>query len=410
MSIIFRYVFRQAAGALLLILLSLGGIVWIALALKQLNVVTSQGQDGWLLLKMTTLALPNLLAIIAPFAMLIAVMHTLNRLNGDSELIVLTASGATVWTAARPLIALALLVTMAVGFVNHIGMPWSLRLLREYIIQVRTDLLTQVIQPGRFSTAEKGLTFHIRERTPNGDLRGLIINDTRDKKLSQAYLAELGQIVKQDSGAFLVMTDGHILRRAEDSDAAQIIEFQKYAINLAALDDDQPSHVDYKPRERYLDELLNPAPDDKSYHAQPGLFRAELHERFANPLYPIAFVLIALAAVGQAKSTRQNRTEGVILGFVAAAGLRMGGLAVNNLVALNAAFIPLLYALPILACVGALALIVSNARPRTGPSRLENLRDLVTSAVGALVPGLLSRLWPVRSQTAGPGPATSRSR
>jgi len=62
-----RYVFRQAAGAFLLILLSLSGIVWIALALRQLNVVTSQGQETMTLIKMTTLALPNLMAIIAPF-------------------------------------------------------------------------------------------------------------------------------------------------------------------------------------------------------------------------------------------------------------------------------------------------------------------------------------------------------
>jgi len=404
MSIIFRYVFRQAASALLLILSSLGGIVWIALALRQLNVVTSQGQDGWLLLKMTTLALPNLLAIIAPFAMLIAIIHTLNRLNGDSELIVLTASGANGWTVAKPLIALALLVTIAVGFVNHIGMPWSLRLLREYIVQVRTDLLTQVIQPGRFSTAEKGLTFHIRERTHNGDLRGLIIQDTRDPKQSQAYLAELGQIVKQESGAFLVMSDGHILRRAEKDDAAQIIEFQKYAINLAALDDQESTQIDYKPRERYLDELINPAPDDKTYHAQVGLFRAELHERFANPLYPIAFVLIALAAVGQAQSTRQNRAEGVILGFVAAAGARLGGLAVNNLVALNAMFIPLLYAIPILACLLSLIVIVRNARPRAGPSRIADLRD----RLGALFAGLRERLGLARPRSATAQPSRSR--
>lgn len=404
MSIIFRYVFRQAASALLLILASLGGIVWIALALKQLNVVTSQGQDGWLLLKMTTLALPNLLAIIAPFAMLIAVIHTLNRLNGDSELIVLTASGANIWTVARPLIALALLVTLAVGFVNHIGMPWSLRLLREYIVQVRTDLLTQVIQPGRFSTAEKGLTFHIRERTPNGDLRGLIIHDTRDSKLSQAYLAELGQIVKQDSGVFLVMSDGHILRRAEDDDAAQIIEFQKYAINLAALDDGEATEIEYKPRERYLGELMNPAPDDKTYNAQPGLFRAELHERFANPLYPIAFVLIAIAAVGQAQSTRQNRVEGVVMGFVAAAGVRLAGLAVNNLVALDAMFIPLLYAIPIATCGFSLVVIARNARPRVGASRLDDLRD----RLGMTWQALGKRVRSLRSHTSSP--LTSRSR
>lgn len=408
MSIIFRYVFRQAASALLLILTSLGGIVWIALALKQLNVVTSQGQDGWLLLKMTTLALPNLLAIIAPFAMLIAVIHTLNRLNGDSELIVLTASGANGWTAGRPLIALALLVTVAVGFVNHIGMPWSLRLLREYIVQVRTDLLTQVIQPGRFSTAEKGLTFHIRERTANGDLRGLIIHDTRDRKLSQAYLAELGQIVKQDTGAFLVMTDGHILRRADGDDAAQIIEFQKYAINLAALDEGEATEFDYKPRERYLDELINPAPDDKAYHAQPGLFRAELHERFANPLYPLAFVLIALAAVGQAQSTRQNRMQGVVLGFVAAAGARLGGLAVNNLVALDPVYIPLLYAIPVVAGIASLLVISRNARPRAGPSRIEVLSDRIGAAFQPAINGLRARLPLPRQQPANSSLLRSR--
>ena len=45
MGIFSQYVFRQAGAAFLLILLSLCSIVWIALALRQLNVVTSQGQD-----------------------------------------------------------------------------------------------------------------------------------------------------------------------------------------------------------------------------------------------------------------------------------------------------------------------------------------------------------------------------
>src|SRR5262245_54059030 len=112
MTIFGRYVFRQVAGALLLILLSLSGIVWIALALRQLNLVTAQGQDTLMLLKMTTLGLPSLMVLIAPIALLIAAIHTLNRLNSDSELIVLTASGATIWRVARPLFALALILAL----------------------------------------------------------------------------------------------------------------------------------------------------------------------------------------------------------------------------------------------------------------------------------------------------------
>ena len=381
MTIIFRYVFRQTATALLLILASLGGIVWIALALKQLNVVTSQGQDAWMLIKMTTLALPNLLAIIAPFALLISALHILNRLNGDSELIVMTAAGGTVWNIARPLIALALLVTLAVGFVNHVGMPWSLRLLREYIVQMRTDLLTQVMQPGRFSTPEKGLTFHIRERSFNGDLLGLVVNDNRKRQDKQTYLAEHGKILKQAPTAYLVMTNGHILRHSKKDEPSQIIAFDKYIIDLDRLDRSDGRSFDLKPRERYFSELINPAPNDRLYKHKPGMFRAELHERFSNPLYPITFILIALAAAGQAQSTRQARTERMVIGFIVAVGCRMTGLAANNLVVMNPVFIPLLYAIPAVASAAAMLQIVINAKPR----RTRLLSDRLSDAFGPII-------------------------
>ena len=179
MRLISKYVFWQAASAVLLILSSLGGIVWIALALKELNVVTSEGNDAIMLIKITSLALPNLLAVIAPFALLIATMHTLNRLGGDSELIVLSASGSPVWELARPLLVLAVMVALGVGLVNHVVQPWSLQKLKHYIVQMRADLLSKVIQPGRFSSPEEDLTFHIRSRDLNGDLRGLLVSDRR---------------------------------------------------------------------------------------------------------------------------------------------------------------------------------------------------------------------------------------
>jgi lipopolysaccharide export system permease protein len=391
MTIFERYVFRQAGSALLIILLSLTSIVWVALALRQLNVVTSQGQDVWMLIKMTTLALPNLMAIIAPFSLLIACIHTLNRLNGDSELIVLTASGATVWRAARPLIALAVLVALGVGFVNHVAMPWSLKLLREYIVQVRANILTQVIQPGAFSSPEEGLTFHIRERAPNEELLGLIVHDTRNKELNQSYLAERGVIVQRPPSNFLVMTKGHIVRRNDKDEPAQIIAFEKYAVDLdqfeKKIDEDND---DLKPRERYLSELMYPEATSGSYRKAPGKFRAELHERFANPLYPLAFALIAVAAVGQAHSTRQNRVQQVALAFVLAAALRLGGLALNNIVVTNEAATPLLYALPLSAMLGAF-ILMERARRRLSASRFPGLIfDPIArlfGMLGALIPG-----------------------
>ena len=103
MRILSRYVFRQAAGALLLILVSLTGVVWIAVALRQLELMTTQGQDALRFLAMTTLAIPSMMALIAPIALLIASLHVLNRLSGDSELIVMTAGGMPAWSLLKPL-------------------------------------------------------------------------------------------------------------------------------------------------------------------------------------------------------------------------------------------------------------------------------------------------------------------
>lgn len=398
MTIFSRYVFRQTSGALLLVLLSLTGIVWISLALRELNVVTSQGQGALTLIKMTTLGLPSFVAVITPFALLITAIHTLNRLNSDSEIIVLTASGATAWTITKPLVALGLIVVAFISFVNHYAMPWSLRLLRDIVVEVRTDLLTQVIQPGRFSSPETGLTFHIRERAADGTLRGLVMHDLRDEKQAQSYLADKGVLVKDDSGAYLFMMDGHILRRSGGITVpTQIIAFDKYAVDLDRLEERTAGPPDLKARERYFSELVSPDPKEKSYKTELGRYRSELHERFSGALYPLAFVLMAIAVVGQAQSTRQNRNMRMGLCFLAGVGIRLTGLAVNNVVTLHASAVPLLYLIPLSAIGISMFLIVRGARARKPNPRIERLMD----AAGALAAGIKQRFSRAAPAAAG---------
>src|SRR5665648_247713 len=102
MDIIGRYIFRQTASSLAMILITLTLIVWMTTALRQVSLVTDQGQSLMIFLKITLLAMPNLIAIVAPVALLISALHSLNRLSGDSELIVLSASGSTVWRVMKP--------------------------------------------------------------------------------------------------------------------------------------------------------------------------------------------------------------------------------------------------------------------------------------------------------------------
>ncbi len=369
MRILSTYVFRQVAGAVVLILISLTGVIWITVALRQLELMTSQGQNALVFLKLTGLALPTLLAIIAPVALLLATLQTLNRLSGDSELIVMTAGGARTWRLLRPLMLAALIVTAAVAFVNHVASPWSQRKIREIAMEVRTDLISQVIQPGRFTSPEANLTIHIADRAPNGELVGLIMHDARDPKQLNSYLAERGVIIKQGKAAYLLMEKGHIVQRGEADAAARIIAFDKYAFDINPFEQKADAGGSLRPRERYTHELLNPDPNDSYYLAAPGRFRSELHDRTANALYPIAFILLALAFAGQAHTTRQSSMQGVIWGFGLAIAVRAGGIWASNFASVRPAGVILLYAFPLATIALAAIAVEINMRPRR-PARL----------------------------------------
>jgi lipopolysaccharide export system permease protein len=366
MTLFGRYVLRQVTNAFLIILLTLTSVVWLATALKQLDLITSQGQGVWLFLHMTMLSLPSLTALIAPNAALMACLYTLDRLNGDSELIVMTAAGAPIWRIGASFVLLASLVSIGILIANLWLMPASMRNLRSLVTQVRTDLISQVLQPGRFSSPEAGLSFHIRDRSMTGDLLGLLVHDERDPTQIMTYLADHGRIVSNDEGSYLVMFDGNVHRfnKEEENKGVQIIVFDQYMLDLSEFGGKGEKNKDLNPRERYLSELISPDPNDSiAKRGSGGQLRSELHDRLATPLYPIAFALIAVALLGHARTTRENRWGQIFLAFGIAVGLRVAGLAAGNLTTLSSSAVVLVYAIPI----GAILVAAWAAHVRMSP-------------------------------------------
>jgi lipopolysaccharide export system permease protein len=365
MTLFSRYMFRQVANAFIVILLTLTIVVWLATALKELNLITSRGQGILLFLQMTLLSLPSLIALIAPNAVLMASLYTLDRMNGDSELIVMTSAGAPIWRIGAPLLALASLVSIGILLANVFLTPASMRALRDFVTQVRADLISQVLQPGRFSSPENGLTFHIRDRSLNGDLLGLLVHDERDDRQVMSYLAERGRIITNDEGSYLVMLDGYVHRyNAEDKDKnVQIVAFDQNMLDLSEFAPKDTTGKDVRPREMYFSDLVSPDMNDKAIQRGYGQIRAELHDRLATPLYPLVFAFIAIALLGHARTTRESRWGQILTAFGIALGLRVAGLTVANLVAINSWAVVLVYGIPL----GAIVVAAWAAHVRMSP-------------------------------------------
>jgi lipopolysaccharide export system permease protein len=319
MGSIGRYVFRTTMGAFLITCVSLTLVMWFTQAMREFDLITSERQTVLVFVGITGLLIPLLVMMIAPIALVLAVSHTLNKLSTDSEIIVMNAAGVSPWRLLAPFIAAAFVVSLLVAALAAYISPLSLRELRDWATQVRADILTNIVQPGRFTTIGGNLTFHIADRRPNGLLIGIFLDDRRDPKEHSTYLAEQGEIVKNDNGSFLVLESGSIQRLESGQHDPRIVTFDRYAFDLSKFTSG-PQNVNYNTHEKYLSELLWPGPNDATSVAQVGQYRSELSDRLASPLYPLAFVIVAFALLGPPQTTRQSRTL-ALLGVIGAVTL-----------------------------------------------------------------------------------------
>jgi lipopolysaccharide export system permease protein len=339
-----RYIFRTTLGAFLVICASVTALMWITQALRDIDLMTNQGQSIFVFIGITGLIIPLLVQIIAPIALMIAVAHVLNKLGNDSELIVMNAAGLPPWVIFRPFLAVGIVVSLLVAAISTYVAPLGLRELRDWANQVREDFVANIVQPGRFTRLEDRVTLHIRERRPNGQLLGLLIDDQRDPKERATILAEQGDIVKNERGLFLVLAAGSVQRHETGQRDPALVLFDRYAFDLSSLSGG-PRSVKYSTRERYLWELFNPTKTDKQFVDEPDQIRAELHDRLTSPLYPLAFVVLTFAYLGPPRTTRQGRTMSLMGAIGAVAALR--GLGFVGMIA--GVHAPIALALPYLA-------------------------------------------------------------
>jgi lipopolysaccharide export system permease protein len=352
--VIDRYIFKQLLLSFLIVLGTLSMIVWMATALRQLEVITAQGQALAIFLTITALALPMLIMHIAPFALFIACLFTLNKLSSDSELVVMSSAGYSERQLLRPFLMLAILVSLFAWLLSLAIVPASLRELRYYTTNVKADLIGTIIQPGKFTSIDKGLTFHVRDRATNGALLGVFVNDRRDAEMEMTYMSSKGLIIRTSDGTFLILENGQIIRRGKDKDFGSIIAFDRYAFNLSAFMG-EVAFTEFTPSERTTAELLNPEKIPNATLNFLNRARAELHDRFATPLYAIAFVLIAFAALGRARTTRRNRARPAYIAILCVVILRVLGFSMSGLTQHMAFAVPLIYLVPLIGITGAFA-------------------------------------------------------
>lgn len=361
-------------------------IVWTTQVLARINLVTDSGQSALTFFELATLILPSIIPIVVPFALIIAVAQTLSVMNSDSELVVVSAAGGSRHIIARPVVILALLASVFSFAVDNGIDPYARERGRQLVATAHADLLSLVIQEGTFRKVDDGLFVQVAERLPDGRLGGIFVADSRQEGMDLVYYAKNGAIVQDAEKSMLVMTDGVVHRKSPDGNLS-VIRFSSYAFDLSAFSAAAGAITMY-PKDRTLAYLYNPDPNDKLFQNKPQTYRAELHRRLTEWIYPLVFALIALAVAGDARSHREGRINPLITAIAIALFVRWLGFFVSNQAQTSPLFSPLVYFVPFVASMVAIAFIRSNKTMELPVAWADALSEIAGQTAGRV-----SALW-----------------
>ncbi|WP_460021406.1 LPS export ABC transporter permease LptF [Magnetospira thiophila] len=363
MNGISRYIFRQLATGAILVTLGLTTIIWLTQSLRFIEMIVNRGLDMGGFLRLTMLLMPDILTIILPLALFAAVLFVYAKMIGDRELVVMRATGLSQGMLIFPAVVLTLIAMAASYALNLYFLPKSYQMFRDLQWQVRYSYSHVVLQEGAFNSLTPDITVYIRERTPDGQLKGILAHMTKDPDHPTTLMAERGALVMTKTGPRVIMFKGNRQVVDREKHKMSVLFFDRYALDIVGPQADAAERY-REPREHMLPELLGANAESVPDARDRGRFIVEGHKRLASPLWIFGFVMVGIGALISGSITRRSQTQRIVIAVLLVVGLQATYLGVENLAAKRLELVPLIYLVALLPIILGFAAI--HLRPRAG--------------------------------------------
>jgi len=281
-------------GFFALILVS---IYWINRAVLLFDRMIADGQSTGVVVELTVLTLPRVIASMVPMAAFAAAVAVTNRMSSESELVVMQASGFSPFRIARPVLVFGLIVALMAGLLEHFLVPASTERMRQREAEISSNITARLLSEGTFLHPADGVTFFIREITPDGALQDVFLSDRRGPEITMTYTAAQAYLTRSGANTKLVMIEGVSQGYVREGGTMFTTHFTDFAYDISALINRSTSRgnrLEYLTTPRLMQD---PASAMQRTGASPGAYAIELHDRFNQSLICVVAALIGFATL-----------------------------------------------------------------------------------------------------------------
>jgi lipopolysaccharide export system permease protein len=343
--------------------LVLVSIFWINKAVRMFDKLIGDGQPAWVFFEFTALTLPTVIGGMLPIAAFAAAVYVVFRLSSDSELTVVQATGFSPWRLVRAVAVFGLIVVLLMSVLAHLLIPNSLSQLRLREDEVSRNVTAQLLTAGEFLHPAPGISFYIREITPDGELRDVFLSDRRNEKTGVTYTSSRAYLVQDPAGTRLVMVGGLAQTFRPVDNRLFVTHFEDFSHDISSLISREAIDLNKVTFASTLDMLRDPEAVADRTGKSLGIVAAEVHSRFTEALLCLVAALVGFATLLVGAFSRFGVWRQVLLAFGLLVGIKVIESATLGPVLANAALWPLLYLPSAVGLALAGALLWLAARP-----------------------------------------------
>ncbi|GIT87243.1 MULTISPECIES: LPS export ABC transporter permease LptF [Roseobacter] len=365
-----RYMLSQLLVLFGFFALVLVAILWINRGVSLFDQLISDGQSALVFLEFTALGLPKLITTVLPIATFAAAVYVTNRMNNESELTVLQATGSGPVRLARPVLVFGVIVFLMASVLHHVLMPLAQQQLGHRQNEIAQNATSRLLTEGRFLHPSEGVTFYTQQIDDDGVLRDVFLSDRRRAEEGVIYTAAHAYLIRDEDRTSLIMVDGLAQRLTTATDRLATANFRDFSFDISALvQNDVSQRLD--PDRMTTFQLLTPWDQlSRETGRSIGTISQSFHARIADPLFCIVAALIGFSTLMIGGFSRFGVWREVAFAFVLLVAIDGVRSTLQSPVRRDPELWPLLYLPTFISALLVIAMLWIAARPRGAFLRL----------------------------------------
>ena len=338
MPVLDRYIVRELispfcfGGALFTFFLVIDRIYHLT------ELVITKGVPFHLVIQLLVFMLPSFLSHTLPMALLVAVLLAGGRLAGDMEIIAFRAAGISTLRLFRPVLAAALVVMAVTAVLTLVVNPMANQAFQRQLFRILQARVTSGLAERVFNPTFGDVIVYVEDVSASQvALRGLLVSDERDAKISRIITAREGRLLTDEENRRITLrlingavSEADVLPAAPGGGSPAVggaasasrYRLTGFSIYDMSLSVDSPLRTAAR-AEKPEKDLSLPALGARiaELEGEPTgrvPFLVEWHKRLAFPLAAIVFALVAFPLA--VRSHRGGRSIALVASLVILVG------------------------------------------------------------------------------------------